>query len=53
VNRGIAEYADNEDEVAMVIAHEIGHQSANHVATGQRNQMVGALRPRYSHVPTN
>ena len=43
MNRGIAEYADNEDEVAMVIAHEIGHQSANHVATGQRNQMVGAL----------
>src|SRR5262249_33690417 len=43
VNRGIVEYADNEEEVAMVIAHEIGHQSANHVATGQRNQAVGAI----------
>jgi predicted Zn-dependent protease len=43
INRGIAEYADNEEEVAMVIAHEIGHQSANHVATAQRNQAVGAL----------
>ena len=43
VNRGIVEYAANEDEVAMVIAHEIGHQAANHVATGQRNQAVGAL----------
>jgi predicted Zn-dependent protease len=43
VNRGIAEYADNEEEVAMVIAHEIGHQSANHVATAQRNQAVGAV----------
>jgi len=43
VNRGIAEYADNEEQVAMVIAHEIGHQSANHVARGQRNQAVGAL----------
>jgi predicted Zn-dependent protease len=43
VNRGIAEYADNEEQVAMVIAHEIGHQSANHVITGQRNQAVGAL----------
>jgi predicted Zn-dependent protease len=43
VNRGIAEYADNEEQVAMVIAHEIGHQSANHVVTGQRNQAVGAL----------
>jgi predicted Zn-dependent protease len=34
VNRGIVEYATNEDEVAMVIAHEIGHQAADHVATG-------------------
>ena len=43
VNRGIVEYATNEDEVAMVIAHEIGHQAADHVATGQRNQAVGSL----------
>ena len=43
VNRGILEYAVNEEEVAMVIAHEIGHQSANHVAAGQRNQAVGAV----------
>jgi predicted Zn-dependent protease len=27
----------------MVIAHEIGHQSADHVATSQRNQQVGAI----------
>ena len=37
------QYATNEDEVALVIAHEIGHQAADHVATGQRNQAVGAL----------
>ena len=43
INRGIVEYAANEDEVAMVIAHEIGHQAADHVATGQRNQAVGSL----------
>jgi predicted Zn-dependent protease len=43
VNRGIVEYAASEEEVALVIAHEIGHQSANHVVAGQRNQMVGAL----------
>ncbi len=43
VNRGIVEYAANEEEVALVIAHEIGHQAANHIATGQRNQAVGAL----------
>ena len=38
VNRGIVEYAANEEEVCMVIAHEMGHQAANHIATGQRNQ---------------
>jgi predicted Zn-dependent protease len=43
VNRGIVEYAANDEEVAMVIAHEIGHQSANHIATGQRNQAVGSI----------
>lgn len=43
VNRGIVEYAANEEEVCLVIAHEIGHQAANHVATGQRNQATGAL----------
>jgi predicted Zn-dependent protease len=43
VNRGIIEFAANEEEVAMVIAHEIGHQSANHIATGRRNQVVGSI----------
>ncbi|NDH63931.1 MAG: hypothetical protein EBY18_20330 [Alphaproteobacteria bacterium] len=43
VNRGIVEYAANEEEVCLVIAHEIGHQAANHVATSQRNQATGAL----------
>ena len=43
VNRGIVEYADNVEQVCLVIAHEIGHQAANHVATAQRNHLVGAL----------
>ncbi len=43
VNRGIVEYAENEEEVAMVIAHEIGHQAANHPANNQRNQTVGRV----------
>jgi len=43
VNRGIVEYAANEEEVCLVIAHEMGHQAANHIATGQRNRAVGAL----------
>jgi predicted Zn-dependent protease len=43
VNRGIVEYAANQEEVCLVIAHEMGHQAANHLAAGQRNQAVGAL----------
>lgn len=43
VNRGIVEYAANEEEVCLVLAHEIGHQAANHIATSQRNKAAGAL----------
>lgn len=43
VNRGIVEYAANEEEVCLVIAHEMGHQAANHIATSQRNRAAGAL----------
>lgn len=42
INRGIVEYAANQEEVELVIAHEIGHQAANHLVTAQRNQAVGA-----------
>jgi predicted Zn-dependent protease len=43
INRGVVEYAANEEEVALVIAHEMGHQAANHLVTGQRNQVIGAV----------
>ncbi len=43
LNRGIVEYAASEEEVCLVVAHEIGHHAANHVARGTRNQMIGAL----------
>jgi predicted Zn-dependent protease len=43
LNRGFVEYANNEEEVCLVVGHEIGHHAANHVARGTRNQMVGAL----------
>lgn len=43
VNRGVADYATNEEQVCMVIAHEIGHQAANHIANGQRNRTIGAM----------
>ena len=43
VNRGVVNYAANEEEVCFVIAHEMGHQAADHVATARRNRAVGAL----------
>ncbi|MFZ5782913.1 MAG: M48 family metalloprotease [Pseudomonadota bacterium] len=43
LNRGLVDYAANEEELAMVIAHEIAHQAANHVARGQRNQIIGTM----------
>ena len=43
VNRGIVEYAENEEQIAMVIGHEMAHQAANHLVAAQRNQMVGAM----------
>lgn len=43
VNRGIVEYADSDDEIALVIGHEIAHQAAAHVAASQRNQAAGRL----------
>jgi predicted Zn-dependent protease len=43
VNRGIIEYATSEEEVMLVVAHEIGHHAANHLAAAQRNQIVGAV----------
>ena len=42
-NRGLVEYAESEEEVAMVIAHEMGHQIANHVANSMRNQVTGRV----------
>ena len=43
VNRGIVEYARSEDEVAFVLAHEIGHHAADHVRQSRVNTAVGGL----------
>jgi predicted Zn-dependent protease len=43
VNRGVVEYAANEEQVCMVIAHEMGHEAANHLAASRRNQTIGAV----------
>ncbi|MDW8315611.1 MAG: M48 family metallopeptidase [Rhodovarius sp.] len=43
IHRGIADYAENEEQIALVVAHELAHQAAHHVANTQRNQAIGAL----------
>ena len=43
INRGVMEYAANEEEVAVVIAHEIGHHAADHYARRRQSRMVGSL----------
>jgi predicted Zn-dependent protease len=43
LNRGIVEYANNEEEVCLVVAHEIGHHAANHIARGTASRTIGAL----------
>ncbi|KAA2214690.1 M48 family metalloprotease [Teichococcus oryzae] len=44
IQRGVAEYARNDDEMAFVIAHEMAHHAANHVQnTTTRAQIGGVL----------
>lgn len=42
INRGIMEYANNEEEVAVVVAYGFAHHSANHFAS-RRNGCRAAL----------
>ncbi len=41
LNRGLVEHGLGEEELCLVIAHEIGHQAANHVVQGRRNTAIG------------
>ena len=43
INRGIMEYAANEEEVAVVVAYGFAHHAANHFAARRRTQMAGSL----------
>ncbi|MDP1961020.1 MAG: M48 family metalloprotease [Reyranella sp.] len=43
INRGIMEYAANEEEVAVVVAYGFAHHAANHFASRRRTQMAGSL----------
>lgn len=42
INRGVIEYARNDDEVAFVMAHELAHHAANHVRAARDDVSVGA-----------
>lgn len=43
VQRGAAEYARNDDELAFVIAHEMAHHAADHVRATQGRAQLGSL----------
>ena len=43
IKKGILRHAENDDEIAMVIAHEMSHHAANHIAESQQNAAAGAL----------
>lgn len=42
-HNGLAKYLAGEDEVAAVLAHEMGHHIADHIAKAQGNAVVGGL----------
>ncbi len=43
INNGIISVARNDDELALVIAHEMSHHIADHLSEMQQNAAVGAL----------
>ena len=43
VSRGLLERLESEEEVAAVIAHEMGHHIAEHVEETQQNVAIGAI----------
>lgn len=43
INRGIMEYANNEEEVAVIVAYGFAHHSANHFAARRNKQTAGSL----------
>jgi predicted Zn-dependent protease len=42
LNRGLVEHGLSDEELSMIIAHEIAHHAADHVGQSLRNQMIGA-----------
>lgn len=43
IARGIIRFAENDNELAMVIAHELGHSALRHVDKMRQNASVGTL----------
>lgn len=43
INNGLVQYLETEDEVAAVVAHEMGHHIAGHIDKSVTNAGVGAL----------
>ena len=43
INRGLFHYLQNEDEIAVVLGHEMGHGMKSHVADGWRKQIDVAI----------
>ena len=43
VTRGIMRFANNDDEIALVVAHELAHNTMGHIEKLKQNVMVGSL----------
>jgi predicted Zn-dependent protease len=43
VSKGILRFAENDNELALVVAHELGHLAMHHVDKMQQNAMAGAI----------
>jgi predicted Zn-dependent protease len=43
IKKGILRQAENDDEIAMVIAHEMSHHAADHISETKQNAATGAV----------
>ena len=43
MTRGMMRFAENDTEVALVVAHELAHNTMNHIGKLKQNVMVGSL----------
>ncbi len=43
LHRGLLDYLETDDEIAAVMAHEMGHQIAGHVEESKHSMIIGAL----------